>query len=99
MQQTLQELKDIKLKIKDLAEQFSHLKSEKEKLIQENSVLKNDLDQLRGERDSLAAQLQAVGGGVHSGDEGDAVRRRVKKELGQYIKEIDKCLLLMQEVS
>jgi regulator of replication initiation timing len=98
MRQTLQELDDIKLKIKDLAEQFARIKSEKELLIQENLNLKKDLDQLRGEKDRLAADLESAGKGRDAGIS-DAGRKRMKKELGQYIKEIDKCLVLMQEVS
>lgn len=99
MHEVLQELDSIELKIKALADHVTQLKKDKEALREENRILKKDLDQVSGERHALAELLKEVQTRVSAVEGRDSREAKVKKELGQYIKEIDKCILLLQEVS
>ena len=98
MREVVEQLGAIELKIKDLAEKFAQLKEENQKLTEENTQLINDLDQLKRSKIHLESQLaEALSAAKVSKGESDD-RKRLKKELGQYIKEIDKCILMMGEI-
>ena len=97
MQGVLQQLEDIELKIKDLASKYAALKEEKDQLSKLNSDLKNDLDHIREEKIRLEKALTSALSDARAAKNKQEQRARMKKELGQYIKEIDKCIALMQE--
>lgn len=98
MQVVLQQLADIELRIKDLADKYAALKEEKEKLVRINTELNNDLDQLKQEKKRLESALSSALGEVKKTRANNEQQTKMKKELGQYIKEIDKCIHLMQEI-
>ncbi|MDX1476226.1 MAG: hypothetical protein R3301_00925 [Saprospiraceae bacterium] len=97
MQSVLQQLEVIELKIKDLASKYAALKEEKEQLKRLNSELQNDLDQIREEKVRLEQALSSALSDAKAVKDRKAQQARMQKELGQYIKEIDKCIALMQE--
>ena len=99
MQELLQQLESIELRIKELASLNQALKHHNEELTIENIQLKKDLDQLQGDRKALDQTLVEALQQVKRTKSDDQERRKMKKELGQYIKEIDKCIQLMQDIS
>jgi len=98
MQELVDRLEAIELKVKDLAEKYSTLKGEKQRLESENKVLRNDLDRLNEGKNQLELQLTEALAKVKTGKNADKDRNKLKKELGLYIKEIDKCILMMGDI-
>ena len=98
MQDVVEKLASIELRIKELAERHSLLKQENSKLQEENRVLINDLEQLRNDNKRLEAQLTESLAAVKVEKRDNEERKKLKKELGQYIKEIDKCILMMGDI-
>ena len=98
MQEIVEKLASIELRIKELADRYSLLKEENSKLQEENRVLINDLEQLRNDNKRLESQLTESLAAVKAGKRESEERSKLKKELGQYIKEIDKCILMMGDI-
>ena len=98
MRNVIEQLDAIELKIKDLAGKHDALRKENQKLKEENSVLENDLEQLKRSKQNLESQLTEALAAVKANKSDTEDRRKLKKELGQYIKEIDKCLLMMGDI-
>lgn len=98
MQVVLQQLVDIELRIKDLASKYAALKEENETLLQQKTELSKDLDQHKEEKERLDMALSSALTNVRVTKKNDERQKRMKKEMGQYINEIDKCIHLMQEI-
>ena len=98
MQGIVEQLEGIELKIKDLGERYSALKNENHKLLQENKSLINNQEQLTKVKKQLESQLVEALSEVRVVQEVGDERSKIDKELGQYIKEIDKCILMMGDV-
>jgi regulator of replication initiation timing len=99
MQALLQNIEGIELKIRALADKILKLKKEKEILIEENLSLKKDLDHLKGVKKELELKLSEMILVPQKSKEGEEQKQKVKKELDFYLKEIDKCIDLMQNMS
>ena len=98
MRELVEKFKAIELKVRDLAEKYAALKQENKRLEAENLVLNKDLDRLKEEKSQLEVQLSTAMVEASAGKKSDKERQKLKKELGQYIKEIDKCILMMGEL-
>lgn len=98
MQGIVEQLEGIELKIKDLGERYSALKNENHKLLQENKSLINNQEQLTKVKKQLESQLVEALSEVRVVQEAGDERSKIDKELGQYIKEIDKCILMMGDI-
>ena len=98
MQELLQRLRDIELKIKTLGERYETLKQQNTQLKQENISLKQDLEQAAKEQSVLIRDMESAKSQIvqhkHLDDEKEAIR----KQLGVYIREVDKCIGMMQEI-
>lgn len=99
MQDILQKLRDIELKIKTLGERYEMLKEQNKQLKQENISLKQDLDKVNQDRLALVRELESAKSHVEQHKQQDTERESTKKQLGMYIREVDKCISLMQEIS
>ena len=98
MQGIVEQLEGIELKIKELGERYSALKNENHKLLQENKSLINNQEQLTIVKKQLESQLVEALSEVRVVQEVGDERSKINKELGQYIKEIDKCILMMGDI-
>ncbi len=98
MQGIVEQLEGIELKIKDLGKRYTALKQENHKLLQENKTLINNQEQLTKVKKQLESQLVEALSEVRVVQEADDERGKIKKELGRYIKEIDKCILMMGDI-
>lgn len=99
MQELLQKMRDIDLKIRALSDRYEILKQQNKQLKQENISLKQDLDLLSQDRMILVRELESVKSHGVQGKLSDKEKKAADKQLGQYIREIDKCINLMQEIS
>jgi len=98
MQGIVEQLEGIELKIKELGKRYAALKQENHKLLQENKSLINNQEQLTKVKKRLESQLVEALAEVRVVQEVDDERSKINKELGQYIKEIDKCILMMGDI-
>ena len=98
MQGIVEQLGGIELKIKELGKRYTALKKENHKLLQENKLLINNQEQLTKVKKQLESQLVEALSEVRVVQKADDERGKIKKELGQYIKEIDKCILMMGDI-
>ena len=99
MQALLQKLRDIELKIKALVDRYEILKQQNKQLKQENISLKQDLDLLSQDRMILVRELETAKSQRIQGQLSDKEKKATDKMLGLYIREVDKCINLMQEIS
>jgi cell division septum initiation protein DivIVA len=95
----LQKLRDIELKIKVLGDRYEILKQQNKQLRQENISLKQDLDLLSQDRMILVRELESAKSQMVHGKLSDKEKKAADKLLGMYIREVDKCINLMQEIS
>jgi len=98
MQGIVEQLGGIELKIKELGKRYAALKKENHKLLQENKLLINNQEQLTKVKKQLESQLVEALSEVRVVQEAGDERSKIDKELGQYIKEIDKCILMMGDI-
>ena len=98
MRELVEKIEAIELKVRDLADKYARLKAEHVSLKEENRVLNKDLDRLKEEKNQLEVQLSTAIAEASAGKKSEKERVKLKKELGQYIKEIDKCILMMGEL-
>ena len=99
MQALLQKLRNIELKIKVLGDRYELLKQQNKQLKQENISLKQDLDLLSQDRMVLVRELESAKSHMVQGKLSEKEKKAKNKLLGLYIREVDKCINLMQEIS
>ena len=99
MQPLLQKLRVIELKIKALGDRYEILKQQNKQLKQENISLKQDLDLLSQDRMTLVRELESAKSQIGQDGHGVQDKKATEKLLGLYIREVDKCINLMQEIS
>lgn len=99
MQPLLQKLRDIEFKIKALGDRYEIIKQQNKKLKQENISLKQDLDLLSQDHMTLVRELESAKSQIGQDGLGELDNKATDKLLGLYIREVDKCINLMQEIS
>lgn len=95
-------MEQLDLQVRRIQEKLQLLLKQRETLLKENKALKDELAQLKqsnskhlGQVEQLQQQVEIlkVKGGNMSDDEKAVLDRR----LGQYIKEIDRCIAMLSE--
>ncbi len=99
MQELVQRLRDIELKIKTLGERYETLKRQNKQLKQENISLKKDLEQVSQDHMALIREVESAKSHMRDHKDVQVERDAIKKSLGIYMREVDKCITLMQDIS
>ncbi len=91
-------LDQIELKVRRLALKLDQLKTSNQQLLEENKLLKTALKKEDSKRTTLEQQLKRTQMALSS-KQNDAPEstQKIRKELDQYIKEIDKCIEWLQD--
>lgn len=95
-------MQEIELQVKRIQEKLQQLLRQRDLLLKENGKLKEEVRQLRqeeahhtGQLEQLQQQLEIVRSTKEAMSEGE--KRALEKRLGQYIREIDRCIALLAE--
>ncbi len=97
MQVLSEKIINIEAKVRQLALKMERLQEENAVLTEENRKLTNELaarDQRVGELNSKLALSQSKE--QHGGEQHSGSTKKLRKEIDQYIKEIDKCIDWLQ---
>ena len=92
----------VELQIKRIQEKLQQLLRQRESLIKENSKLKEDIRQLQQAHNNHSDRVEQLQQQVEilrttKGEMSDAEKKVLEKRLGQYIREIDRCIALLSE--
>jgi len=91
--QVSEKIDNIELKIRQLSQKMDRLNEENNNLKAENERLKTDLDKQKGAVQTLKNKLDKTQGMLDTQHVNEpAHSEELKKQLDQYIKEIDKCI-------
>ena len=91
-------LDQIELKVRRLALKLDQLKTSNQQLLEENQLLKTALKKEDSKRNTLEQQLKSTHTAlVSKQDDAPESTKKIRKELDQYIKEIDKCIEWLQD--
>ena len=92
----------IELRVRRIQEKLQHLLRQRDLLLKENAKLKDELRQLQQGQGDQALRLEQLQQQVEilkvtktAMSEGE--KRALEKKLGQYIREIDRCITLLGE--
>ena len=93
---------DVELQVRRIQEKLQLLLRQRETLLKENGKLKEEVRQLQEARDSHSERLAQLQQQVEilqttKGEMSEAEKRVLEKRLGQYIREIDRCIALLSE--
>jgi len=94
---------DVELQLKRIQEKLQQLLRQRESLIKENGKLKEDIRQLQQAHNNHSERVEQLQQQVEilrttKGDEMSEMEKKVlEKRLGQYIREIDRCIALLSE--
>lgn len=97
MQALSEKLNGIELKVRQLALRLERLQNENKSLLQENKKLRTELtkkDDKLGVLEGKVARSQAALEVRRDNDPEDS--KKLRKEIEQYIKEVDKCIEWLQ---
>ncbi|MEL6863433.1 MAG: hypothetical protein AAFP19_03395 [Bacteroidota bacterium] len=97
MQELSGKISDIELKVRQLALKLERLQNENIALLNENKKLKSDLltqTQKAGELEQKCALVQAALERKRETDPESS--KKLRKEIAQYVKEIDQCMEWLQ---
>ena len=94
MQNIVSHIDSIDLKIKTIVQKMRTLEAECADLRKENIKLKESLELSSRERENKEEVMQ----NARSSDELIAYKKKFKKELDSCMKEVNTCLLIMEEV-
>ncbi|MBS1601980.1 MAG: hypothetical protein JST42_04880 [Bacteroidetes bacterium] len=90
----------IELRVKRIQEKLQQLLRQRDLLLKENGRLKEELDQLQETKndqsirlDQLQQQVEVLKVTKTAMSEGE--KKALEKKLGQYIREIDRCITLL----
>ena len=92
----------VELQIKRIQDKLQQLLRQRESLLKENSKLKDEIRQLRQNQNGHSERLEQLQQQVEilrttKGEMSEAEKRVLEKRLGQYIREIDRCIALLSE--
>lgn len=99
MQVLLKHIEHIEEKVQQLGKKMSSLEKEKALLLEENLKFKKDLEQLRNSEKDLNLQIDRMRNGEAKPGASTFKQTEFRKELDFYIKEVDKCIQLMENIS
>jgi len=92
----------VELQVKRIQEKLQLLLRQRETLLKENSRLKEEVRQLQQAKHGDFERLEQLQQQVEilrttKGEMSESEKRTLEKRLGQYIREIDRCIALLSE--
>ncbi|HWK02925.1 MAG TPA: hypothetical protein VNS58_04810 [Puia sp.] len=92
----------VELQIKRIQDKLQQLLRQRESLLKENGKLKEEIRQLRQDQSGHSERLEQLQQQVEilrttRGEMSETEKRVLEKRLGQYIREIDRCIALLSE--
>jgi septal ring factor EnvC (AmiA/AmiB activator) len=92
----------VELQVKRIQDKLQHLLKQRELLLKENGKLKEEIRQLQQAQHGHSDKLEQLQQQVEilrttKGEMTEAEKRVLEKRLGQYIREIDRCIALLSE--
>jgi hypothetical protein len=93
---------EAELRVRRIQEKLQQLLRQRDLLQKENGKLREELRQTQLEQADLAAKLEQLQQQVEiltatGGAMGEGEKRALEKRLGQYIREIDRCIAMLGE--
>lgn len=98
MDQVLKHIERIRARVKQLGALYHSALEKNKELIEINQSLKESLEQVSGEKEQLELQLRELldTQKARQGDELSDYKKSFAKELDGYLKELDKCIELVE---
>ena len=95
-------MQELELQVKRIQEKLQLLLRQREALLKENSKLKDEIRRLQQSGNSNSEQLAQLQQQVEilkakKGEMSEAEKSALEKRLGQYIREIDRCITLLSD--
>ena len=92
----------VELQVKRIQDKLQQLLKQRESLLKENGRLKDEILQLQQARHGHSEKLEQLQQQVEilrttKGEMSEAEKKVLEKRLGQYIREIDRCIALLSE--
>ena len=92
----------VELQVKRIQDKLQQLLRQRESLLKENGKLKEEIRQLQQTQHGHSDKLEQLQQQVEilrttKGEMSEAEKRVLEKRLGQYIREIDRCIALLSE--
>ena len=98
MQTLSEQLGSIELKVRQLALRLERLQNENKTLLQENTALKTELDKKENKLSQIEQKVAKTQVALDEKREDDPGRsKKLRKEIEQYINEVDKCIEWLQK--
>jgi chromosome segregation ATPase len=94
MQQVDEQLQRLESKLQLLLKEFSVSQKEIVRLQKENAQLKQQVSEATNKSNQLSQTLDVLK--IKSFTENDSSKNELEKRINNYLKEIDKCLLMLQ---
>lgn len=95
-------MNELELQVKRISEKLQQLLRQRDSLLKENEKLKGDLRDLKSDHSSHTIRLEQLQQQVEllklsKGEMNVTEKKALEKRLGQYIREIDRCIALLAE--
>lgn len=90
-----QQLKRIQDKLQHLLKQYQLLHKENEKVLIENTVLKENLKRANTQKDALEQRVAALK--LANGNISENEKKELEKRMNGYLREIDRCIAMLEE--
>jgi hypothetical protein len=95
-------MNELELQVRRIQDKLQQLLRQRDSLLKENEKLKGEVRQLRADHADHSAMLEQLRQQVEilkvsKGEMNEAEKKTFEKRLGQYIREIDRCIALLGE--
>jgi chromosome segregation ATPase len=95
-------MNELELQVKRIQDKLQLLLKQRDSLLKENEKLKAEVRQLRSDHTDHSVMLEKLHQQVEilkasKGEMNEAEKKTFEKRLGQYIREIDRCIALLGE--
>ncbi len=95
-------MNELELQVKRISEKLQQLLRQRDSLLKENEKLKGDLRELKSDHSIHTIRLEQLQQQVEllklsRGEMNVTEKKALEKRLGQYIREIDRCIALLAE--
>ena len=95
-------MNELELQVRRIQDKLQQLLRQRDSLLKENEKLKGEVRQLRADHTDHSVMLEQLRQQVEilkvsKGEMNEAEKKTFEKRLGQYIREIDRCIALLGE--
>jgi hypothetical protein len=95
-------MNELELQLKRIGDKQQQLLKQRDILLKENEKLKSEVGQLRADHAAHSVMLEKLQQQVEilkasKGEMSEGEKKTFEKRLGQYIREIDRCIALLSE--